>query len=198
MPWQQWPTKPIRGQVTQLPTSALSEADQKQINQVDKVLCGEGYLSPELAGQINFGATYDLGNQNPEATRQSHQDNLAKLEALLPIDKGFIDVETCKGRVAMRCTVADYTPIVGPLSSHSGLVEKYAPLRQNAKWLSEESCELIEGLYVNLGHGSRGLFFKASSNQTSLPLKLYELPSTTVGASISTIEKLNLLIVFFR
>ncbi|SBS24795.1 tRNA 5-methylaminomethyl-2-thiouridine biosynthesis bifunctional protein MnmC [Marinomonas aquimarina] len=155
--WQQWPTKPIRGQVTQLAVNHLAEDDQNLIHQVNKVLCGEGYLSPELDGQINFGATYDLGNDSLKVSEQSHRDNLAKLAALLPVDTDQVDLAACQGRVAMRCTVADYTPIVGPLSQHSELVTKYAPLRQNAKWQSDEACELISGLFVNLGHGSRGL-----------------------------------------
>ncbi|TDR13368.1 bifunctional tRNA (5-methylaminomethyl-2-thiouridine)(34)-methyltransferase MnmD/FAD-dependent 5-carboxymethylaminomethyl-2-thiouridine(34) oxidoreductase MnmC [Marinomonas communis] len=155
--WQDWPTKPIRGQVTQIATRHLTAADQQQISEVKSVLCAEGYLSPELEGHINFGATYDLGNHSLAVSEQSHIDNLEKLQGLLTIDKEAISLADCKGRVALRCTVADYAPIVGPLSNKDTLIDRYAPLRQNAKWQTLDDCELLPGLYVNLGHGSRGL-----------------------------------------
>ncbi|MBJ7549283.1 bifunctional tRNA (5-methylaminomethyl-2-thiouridine)(34)-methyltransferase MnmD/FAD-dependent 5-carboxymethylaminomethyl-2-thiouridine(34) oxidoreductase MnmC [Marinomonas ostreistagni] len=155
--WQEWPTKPIRGQVTQLAICDLTSKDQETIKKVSQVLCAEGYLSPALEGQINFGATYDLGDNRLDVLEQSHQDNLVKLQHLLPIDSEAINLANCKGRVAMRCTVADYTPIVGPFSAQKALVDRYAPLRQNAKWLSNETGELLTGLYINVGHGSRGL-----------------------------------------
>lgn len=180
-PWQQWPTKPIRGQVTQLASNKLTADDQLRIQQVDKVLCGEGYLSPELEGQINFGATYDLGNHSLELSEQSHRDNLEKLSALLPINIDRIDQHACKGRVAMRCTVTDYTPIIGPLSQHSELIEKYAPLRQNAKWQSDEACDLVAGLFVNLGHGSRGLVSAPLSGFYISNLILNELAALEQG-----------------
>ncbi len=179
--WQQWPTKAIRGQVTQLETNKLSPDNQDKVQQVRQVLCGEGYLSPELDGQINFGATYDLGNHSLELCQQSHQENLTKLAALLPINIEQIDLEACKGRVALRCTVTDYTPIIGPVSRHLDLVEKYAPLRQNAKWQSEEQCELIDGLFINVGHGSRGLVSAPLSGFYISNLILNELAALEQG-----------------
>ncbi|WP_417504607.1 bifunctional tRNA (5-methylaminomethyl-2-thiouridine)(34)-methyltransferase MnmD/FAD-dependent 5-carboxymethylaminomethyl-2-thiouridine(34) oxidoreductase MnmC [Marinomonas gallaica] len=155
--WQTWPTKPIRGQVTQLPTHALADNDRTKARQLQHVLCADGYVSPELDNHLNFGATYDLGSENTEVSAQSHQENLQKLQALLSIDTQNVPLEACSGRVGMRCTVTDYTPIVGPVSSHQSLIERYAPLRKNAKWQTDAKSEAITGLYINTGHGSRGL-----------------------------------------
>lgn len=155
--WQTWPTKPIRGQVTQLPIQALSATDQDTVQQLTQVLCADGYVSPELDGHLNFGATYDLRNDSFEISLQSHQENLNKLQKLLPVNIENVSLDACKGRVGMRCTVTDYTPVVGPISSHKSLVEQYARLRNNAKWKSAEAPKTIEGLFVNFGHGSRGL-----------------------------------------
>lgn len=156
-PWLQLPTKAIRGQVSQLDIQTLSKRDQSLAQELTQVLCGDGYVSPALDNQLNFGATYDLHDTSLEINNESHQLNLDKLSALLPLDTSKIQTSQLKGRAALRCTVSDYTPIVGPVSETKTLLEQFATLRTNAKWQSKQAAQLVDGLYINIGHGSRGL-----------------------------------------
>ena len=171
---QELPTKAIRGQVTQIDVEALPTSEHQAIvNAMEQVLCADGYVSPVLDQQLNFGATYDLHDTQLDTREQSHKENLNKLERLLDIDLSQMDVSLCRGRSALRCTVTDYTPIVGPISTTHALTQQFAPLRNNAKWQSAEKAEFVEGVWVNLGHGSRGL--------VSAPLSANYLASLLVG-----------------
>ncbi|MFD1384214.1 bifunctional tRNA (5-methylaminomethyl-2-thiouridine)(34)-methyltransferase MnmD/FAD-dependent 5-carboxymethylaminomethyl-2-thiouridine(34) oxidoreductase MnmC [Rhodanobacter aciditrophus] len=156
-PWTLLPTKPIRGQVSQLPISTLDIPSQVKAREFKQVICADGYVSPALDDQLNFGATYDLKNEDLTVTGTSHSENISKLADLLPIDVNESHSSLCQGRASLRCTVSDYTPIVGPVSATASLINALGPLRTNAKWQTNEEVEKIEGLYVNLGHGSRGL-----------------------------------------
>lgn len=155
--WNEWPTKPIRGQVTRLPIQVLGEALKEQVSNLKTVLCQDGYVSPVLNEHLNFGATYDLGDNNLHVTKESHEENLRKLSELLSVPVQNLPIADCEGRVGMRCTITDYAPIIGPMSDQAHLISHYGKLRYNAKWHAEQACELIKGLYVNVGHGSRGL-----------------------------------------
>ncbi|WP_176517234.1 FAD-dependent oxidoreductase, partial [Pseudomonas faucium] len=65
--------------------------------------------------------------------------------------------EQLQGRAAFRCTSPDYLPIVGPLADAGAFAEAYAALAKDARQVPEVPCPWLEGLYVNSGHGSRGL-----------------------------------------
>ncbi len=86
-----------------------------------------------------------------------HKANLAKLEQLLPNHNWQIYLDKCDGRVSFRCAVIDYAPIIGPVSDIPLFTESYKNLSKNAKWTSSTITPNIENLYINIGHGSRGL-----------------------------------------
>lgn len=165
------PTRKIRGQVSSAKVGTTVNLSQ--------VLCQEGYVSPPLEGLLHFGATYGLNDSNESVTTEDHQQNLAKLAQLLPDVPDRLDKSQLDGRVSFRCTVADYAPIVGPVPDVSAWEQAYQPLRHNAKWQSERITEAIPGLYLNIGHGSRGL--------VSTPLSGEYLASLILG-DISPLE----------
>lgn len=143
------PTKPIRGQVSCLPLKGdLSPST---------VLCQEGYVSPALNGLLHFGSSYGIGNHNPNVCIEDHKSNLDKLTHLLPDYPWHSDITECEGRVSFRCTVADYAPIIGPVPDVDPFVSQYDQLKKNAKWKSQQVLPSIPNLYLNVGHGSRGL-----------------------------------------
>ncbi|TDO96438.1 bifunctional tRNA (5-methylaminomethyl-2-thiouridine)(34)-methyltransferase MnmD/FAD-dependent 5-carboxymethylaminomethyl-2-thiouridine(34) oxidoreductase MnmC [Marinomonas balearica] len=159
--WLPLQTKAIRGQVTHAPIAAFRTAEASG-DQVDKklsfnsVICGQGYVSPPLENHLNFGATYDLKNTDSLIRNEDHIENLEKLRDLLTIETDNIDISKLTGRAALRCTVPDYCPIVGPIMDRSHLISKYSTLSKNAKWETSEEAPFVEGLFVNIGHGSRG------------------------------------------
>ncbi|MGX8849845.1 bifunctional tRNA (5-methylaminomethyl-2-thiouridine)(34)-methyltransferase MnmD/FAD-dependent 5-carboxymethylaminomethyl-2-thiouridine(34) oxidoreductase MnmC, partial [Pseudomonas aeruginosa] len=55
------------------------------------------------------------------------------------------------------CTSPDYLPLVGPLAERAAFDEVYAVLARDARQVPERACPWLPGLYLNSGHGSRGL-----------------------------------------
>ena len=156
------PDYPIRGQVSFIDlekAKAACEAVGESANKTDfnKVLCEFGYVSPSINGLLHFGSTYDLKDQDNQVRDEGHQRNLAILESLLLLPKQTFDSADCGGRVSFRCAVPDYTPIVGPVQSEAVYQQTYSALSRNAKWRSNNIAEPIKQLYLNIGHGSRGL-----------------------------------------
>ena len=156
------PIYAIRGQVSQMNVKdAVNACRQKgesaeKIN-IDKVLCEFGYVSPPLEGLIHFGSTYDLKDQDTAVREEGHNRNLTILENLLGLESDTFTSKDCEGRVSFRCAVPDYTPIVGPIQSAESYQQHYFRLSKNAKWKSNKVAEPNKQLYVNIGHGSRGL-----------------------------------------
>lgn len=125
------PLRSIRGQVTHLPVIQQSPA-------LKTVLCTEGYAAPARQGIFTVGATYGNLEDTLELRAVDHAENLAMLSKLAPplyeaLGGDELQPETLDGRAACRCNVADYLPLVGPVSP------------------------TMPGLHVNTGHGSRGL-----------------------------------------
>lgn len=145
------PLKTIRGQITQLPANAASE-------QLQTVLCHEGYLTPAIHGHHHLGATFDLHDDSLELREQDHQRNLDSLSATLPdLFDQPVDIQSLSGRAGIRCASPDYLPLVGPVADITGTIERYQALAKNAHWRIDSPGSYYPGLYLNVAHGSRGL-----------------------------------------
>jgi len=145
------PVKPIRGQTSVTQNAVKAPA-------INTVVCGDGYISPPLDEQYCFGATFDLHNLNLDVRQVDHHDNLSKLSAVLPALAKTIADTPLEGRAAYRCSTGDYLPIVGPAPDYDAFVSDYAKLRVDRKWnFSDTPARMHSGLYLNIGHGSKGL-----------------------------------------
>ena len=149
------PLKRIRGQITRLAQTAESQA-------LTTVVCAEGYVAPARLGEHTLGASFDFNSDDLTPTTAEHLGNLAMLEeissdlvARLHINE--LPAETLEGRAAFRCTSPDYLPIVGPLADREAFTQAYAALSKDARQVPDIACPWLDGLYVNSGHGSRGL-----------------------------------------
>lgn len=125
------PLRSIRGQVTYLPATAQSR-------RLRVVLCSGGYAAPPRQGLHTIGATYGNLEETVELRTADHLENLAMLAGLShelyqALGGDALRPEKLDGRAACRCNVPDYLPLVGLVSPQ------------------------FPGLYVNTGHGSRGL-----------------------------------------
>ncbi len=148
---QQLPLKSIRGQITLLPTSRETE-------QLKTVICHEGYLTPAINHHHSLGATFDNGDTNIEIRVEDHQRNVESLRQVQPQWlSSTINLNELEGRAGLRCTTPDYMPIVGPLHQHEQFLVDYAGLRKNAHRNIETPGSYYPGLFINVGHGSRGL-----------------------------------------
>ena len=96
------------------------------------------------------------------ATVAEHTGNLAMLreisaDLLLRLGADSLNAEHLQGRAAFRCTSPDYLPIVGPLAESAAFQQAYAVLGKDARQVPDTPCPWLPGLYINSGHGSRGL-----------------------------------------
>lgn len=149
------PLKRIRGQITRLPQTTDSEV-------LATVVCAEGYVAPARLGEHTLGASFDFKSDDLTPTAAEHAGNLALLQEIstdlaqrLHVDT--LAPETLEGRAAFRCTSPDYLPIVGPLADNCAFAQAYDALRKDARHTPDTPCPWLDGLYVNSGHGSRGL-----------------------------------------
>ncbi len=154
-PCAQLPLKRIRGQITRLPSTDGSRA-------LRTVVCAEGYVAPPRGDEHTLGASFDFHSEDLTPTVAEHQGNLALLEEISTdlaqrLGVAELDPGQLQGRAAFRCTSPDYLPIVGPLADGQAFAEAYALLGRDARQVPDVPCPWLGGLYVNSGHGSRGL-----------------------------------------
>ena len=136
----------VRGQITLLPVTAASQ-------QLKTVICTDGYLSPPRQGLHCLGATFSPNDCGTEVRLSDHQSNLNMLKSLAPEwnEKEF-DVNALQGRAAIRASTSDYLPVAGAVLDMAQLKDKMP--RYNAE---PSSLPWLEGLYINAGHGAKGL-----------------------------------------
>ncbi|WP_282875799.1 bifunctional tRNA (5-methylaminomethyl-2-thiouridine)(34)-methyltransferase MnmD/FAD-dependent 5-carboxymethylaminomethyl-2-thiouridine(34) oxidoreductase MnmC [Pseudomonas peli] len=149
------PLKRIRGQITRLPATTASRA-------LNTVVCAEGYVAPARQDEHTLGASFDFNSDDLTLNSADHASNLQLLDEISPelcsaLNAAALDPEHLQGRAAFRCTSPDYLPIVGPLADTTAFAEAYAVLSKDARQVPDTPCPWLDGLYINSGHGSRGL-----------------------------------------
>lgn len=152
---QHLPIKSIRGQITYLPATETSK-------EIKTVICSEGYIAPATDGIHCIGATFNLKEESTALRVEDHQTNLENLREPLhgmADEWKNLDKHSLDGRVAFRCTLPDYLPAVGPVADEMSMQDSFAPLRKNARAFIQDTGKYLPGLYLNIGHGSRGLAY---------------------------------------
>lgn len=132
------PLDAIRGQVTHLSAASMKAPPL--------VICGDGYVTPEVQGICAVGATYD-DDRETALRRDSQDENLQRLAQLLPAAL-TVDADL-RGRVGFRCVTPDRMPLVGALPD--------ADLPITGSRLRDVPRH--PGLYGLMGYGSRGLIW---------------------------------------
>lgn len=149
------PLKRIRGQITRLPQTTESRT-------LSTVVCAEGYIAPARLGEHTLGASFDFNSDDLTPTTAEHLGNLQMLEEIsldlvARLGAHTLQADELEGRAAFRCTSPDYLPIVGPLADSQAFADAYKVLSKDARQTPDIPCPWLDGLYVNSGHGSRGL-----------------------------------------
>ncbi|MBV2131483.1 bifunctional tRNA (5-methylaminomethyl-2-thiouridine)(34)-methyltransferase MnmD/FAD-dependent 5-carboxymethylaminomethyl-2-thiouridine(34) oxidoreductase MnmC [Pseudomonas sp. MAP12] len=147
--------KRIRGQITRLPATAASR-------RVQTVLCAEGYVAPPRGNEHTLGASFNFQREDLDLCPDEHADNLGMLRQISPalgeaLDIEHLDPTQLQGRAAFRSTSPDYLPLIGPVVDAQAFNAAYAGLAKDASRRIDTPAPWLEGLYVNCGHGSRGL-----------------------------------------
>lgn len=143
------PVKRIRGQ--------LSILDSSLVPDIKTVLCARSYMAPARNGLTCLGATYNLNDDEPEVRAQDHITNLNHLQDFGPAWAETDAESVIQGRVGFRCTTPDYLPMVGCIPDTQRFIEAFRPMVKNAKHIPNTEAPVMRGLWLNIGHGSRGL-----------------------------------------
>jgi tRNA 5-methylaminomethyl-2-thiouridine biosynthesis bifunctional protein len=125
-------------------------------------VCASGYIAPARLGEHTLGASFDFKSADLTLNSADHADNLALLDEISSdlaerLHSTRLDPAQLEGRAAFRCTSPDYLPIVGPLADRPDFLQAYAALTKDARQVPDIPCPWLDGLYINSGHGSRGL-----------------------------------------
>ena len=152
------PTKSIRGQLTY-----LEQAEGNPPIGLKTVLCGKGYIAPAHKGQFCLGASYNIKDDETQMRLSDHQKNFNYLDDFgqefqkLHQELKEQAAEDFPGRTGFRCTTPDYLPMAGPLINERAFDQEFTAIRKNLARYPREEVKFHQGLYLNIGHGSRGL-----------------------------------------
>ena len=149
------PLETVRGQVTRLSTTAAS-------SKLAKVICTDGYITPTYQGTHCLGATFTPEDVVPEIREADNRHNLETLRTLSPalfdaLNGNALVPQSLEGRAALRCASPDYLPLVGPLLDAVAINAAYASGELRGHKATSAPLPWLDGLYVNTGHGSKGL-----------------------------------------
>jgi tRNA 5-methylaminomethyl-2-thiouridine biosynthesis bifunctional protein len=137
------PVVSARGQVSHLPAAPGSAPRV--------VVCRLGYVSPEVDGLRCAGATFQVDDPDPELRLADHQENLAKLDFILPGYSTTLHEVPLAGRVGFRPASPDRLPMVGAVPTLTRL-DGPLPLA---------GIPRHPGLFAVSGFGARGLVWSS-------------------------------------
>ena len=135
----------VRGQLNWFKSSAESE-------KINTIICSDHHVSPAVDGWHCVGTSYAPNDLRAEISPADTQQNLNALHKIAPDIYANIDTESVQARVGWRSQTLDYLPLAGQLLDEEKLRKN--PPRYNAH---PASLPWLNGLYVNAGHGSKGM-----------------------------------------
>lgn len=172
------PVYPVRGQVSQIPTS-------ENLRKLKTVLCYDGYLTPISQTEEThcIGSSHIRDNQERQFSEKEQQENQRKIQQNLAGVSWVNDVNTSnnQARVGVRCSVRDRIPIVGNVGDFDTQAEEYKNLfnlRRRKQFI--KPAAQYRNLYLIGALGSRGL--------TSAPLLGETLASLIYGEPLPLSE----------
>lgn len=151
---QKLPLYPVRGQVSQIPTS-------ENLLKLKTVLCYDGYLTPVDQAKIShcIGASHVRDNATREFSLTEQQENQQKIQQNIPEEwTKEVDTSGNLARIGVRCSVRDLTPMMGAVPHFSAQQTQYQNLfnlRRRKQPIKQ--AENYPNLYLIGALGSRGL-----------------------------------------
>jgi tRNA 5-methylaminomethyl-2-thiouridine biosynthesis bifunctional protein len=106
-------------------------------------------MAPARDGLHSLGATFSADDTALDVRDADHAHNLSMLKQMS--QQLQPDTTTLAGRSALRCSTPDYLPLAGMMLE----VGKMRGIP--AHLASQTDLPWLDGLYVNTGHGSKGM-----------------------------------------
>ena len=176
---QKLPLYPVRGQVSQIPTS-------ENLLKLKTVLCYDGYLTPVDQAKTShcIGASHVRDNATREFSLTEQQENQQKIQQNIPEEwTKEVDTSGNLARIGVRCSVRDLTPMMGAVPHFSAQQTQYQNLfNLRRRKQPIEQAENYPNLYLIGALGSRGL--------TSAPFLGETLASLIYGEPLPMSEDL--------
>ena len=176
---QKLPLYPVRGQVSQIPTSP-------NLLKLKTVLCYDGYLTPVDQAKAShcIGASHVRDNATREFSLTEQQENQQKIQQNIPEEwTKEVDTSGNLARIGVRCSVRDLTPMMGAVPHFSAQQVQYQNLfNLRRRKQPIEQAENYPNLYLIGALGSRGL--------TSAPFLGETLASLIYGEPLPMSEDL--------
>ena len=176
---QKLPLYPVRGQVSQIPTSA-------NLLKLKTVLCYDGYLTPADQAKTShcIGASHVRDNATREFSLTEQKENQQKIQQNIPEEwTKEVDTSGNLARIGVRCSVRDLTPMMAAVPHFSAQQTQYQNLfNLRRRKRPVEQAENYPNLYLIGALGSRGL--------TSAPLLGETLASLIYGEPLPMSEDL--------
>lgn len=153
LPQAYLPIKLIRGQLSFLKAGL--------INNLNTVISGNSFIIPSKNSTHCIGATFDSNDDNATIEQRDHVFNLNNLSGItqhwqpLINEHGLSAIQS--GRVGFRCSAPDYLPMLGQVPVTADFLQSFAHLAKDSKRIAKTPAPLIKGLWLNLGHGAKGL-----------------------------------------
>lgn len=120
------------------------------------IICGDGYITPNLNDLYTIGATFK--NENDlDVKITDHEENIQQLSNL--INNLNIALEDVTGQVSFRAHTNDYLPLVGPIADYKEFMQCYQKLSLDANYKINTPCPYLPGLFINSHFGAKGMLF---------------------------------------
>ena len=158
------PLTPFRGQVSHIPTT-------RKLQNINTVLCCDGYFTPSLHNQHCLGASYikvNDSNNRDLNLKYNHSEqiaNAAKFSNSYPDSSliNDIDISGKSARVGIRMVSRDHFPVMGEAPDTEAIYQlfnhnfKRGDKNANQSFWANQTIPSHKGLYLLGGLGSRGI-----------------------------------------
>lgn len=143
------PFLPVMGQTSRGKASAFTAG-------LRTTLGHEGYLTPAVAGEHIFGATFVRHVREAQLSEAANGINFQQLQQYLPEFAASLS-QVASGHAAIRMTTPDRYPVVGALPDDGLFRQAYADLRHGRTRQAYPPAMYQSGMFISAGYGSRGL-----------------------------------------
>lgn len=149
------PLQPMRGQINEVLATPVSLQQRT-------ILCGHSYIAPARLGWHTLGASFTPHDTDTQVRPEDTAANLLALKQLNAawfhqIHGDTLAAPTLAGRASLRAVTPDYLPLVGGVARTEEWLSAYAKWGQDGKLRLTNAPPMWPNLYVNAGHGTRGL-----------------------------------------
>lgn len=143
------PLEAIRGQTVCTAATPLSSS-------LRCVVSYGGYVTPSIKGTHLVGAHYSH-NDEEQAPRARDSELVVNNTNLWLPGLHLTNAPSDRARVCFRTSTIDRLPFIGKLPDYASLRGITSTYRSGSNLKTKIQPQVVPGLYINVGHGSRGL-----------------------------------------